>query len=202
MSLLVSLGDFSLSISIPMCWRQSLCFCANGLDNLQTALLKPCFLFSLQFLCSCLLVWLCRAHVALFLDNAVYHFTSSSVSSCEIALHVCFIHFAKESRQWGEERDRADTNAAFVSVFSKLSFPKPLNISFLRHSGLNVCQWIFDLGPEMNLKEISCCCTGVHSGWTHMKEKAASRLTREDGRVLTVIEWYCLWWANCKEEWS
>lgn len=173
-SLLASLSDFSPSIFIPMCCRQSLCLYANGLNNLQTALLKPFFLFALHFLCSCPLVWLCRAHDGLFLDNAVYHFTSSSVASCEIALHVCSIHLAKERRQW--EGDIMGTNL-FVSGFYfcyiniKLSFPKPLNISFFKHSGLNVCKGIFDLGLEMHLKEIFCCCAVVHSGWTQMKEQ-------------------------------
>lgn len=132
------------SIFIPVCWRLSLCLCANGLDNLQIALLKPFFLFSLQFLCSRLLVWLGRAHVALFLDSAVCIISPRHLCPA-VKLHcMCApIHFAKESLQRGEERDGAGTNAAFVLVFSKLSFPKSLNISFFRHSGLNICQWIF-----------------------------------------------------------
>lgn len=181
------------SIFIPVCWRLSLCLCANGLDNLQIALLKPFFLFSLWFLCSRRLVWLGQAHVALFLDSAVCIISPRHLCPA-VKLHcMCApIHFAKESLQRGEERRSGHQRCLCLSFFKvKLSQVIKhflLQTFWLEYLPVN----IFDLGPEMNLKEISWCCAGVHSGWTHMKEEAASR-------VQTVIESYWLWWANCKE---
>lgn len=131
MNLLVSLSDLFFFF-LPlyqflslMCYRQFLCLYANGSNNLPSASLKPFFLFSLHFLCSCLLVWLCRAHIGLFLDNAVCIISPPHLWPA-VKLHCLCAPFTLQKK--GGDGERRESERArrlpFVSGFLFFSPPQ------------------------------------------------------------------------------